>query len=181
MWTPKDDKAGWSHCAFQAWDTPAGRDQPLGSSRPRPGVLGPAGPRGISLGVWWEGAHWLGSCVRVSHSSQDPQEGLWLLTPIPQMRHQGGDMPPATRQWPIRAGSELNELKHSTCVIVPSPEPLSSVIFYLEYFVEFQMLSMAKGCVTLWTTKKEKTPPIKLWHRALSLIIFILYLFKELF
>lgn len=45
-------------------------------------------------------------------------------------------MPPAARQWPIRAGSELNELKHSTCVIVLGPEPLSSVIFYLEYFVE---------------------------------------------
>ena len=114
------------------------------------------------MGVWWEGAPRLGSCAGASCSSQDPQEGLWVLTPIPQMRHQGEDMPPATRRWPIGAGSELNELKHSTCVIVPGPEPLLSVIFYLEYFVEFQTLSMAKGRVTLWTTKKEKTPPIKL-------------------
>ena len=33
----------------------------------------------------------------------------------------------------------------------------------------------------LCSPKKEKTPPVKLWHRALSLLIFILYLFKELF
>lgn len=76
--------------------------------------------------------------------------------------HQGEDMLPAARQWPIGAGSELNDLKHSTCVIVHGPEALLSVIFCLEYFVEFQTLSMAKGHVTLWTTKKEKTPPIKL-------------------
>lgn len=48
------------------------------------------------------------------------------------------------------------------CTIVPGTWQPLSVMFYLEYFIEFKMPSMAKRSSTLCTTKKEKTPPIKL-------------------
>lgn len=62
-----------------------------------------------------------------------------------------------------------------------SLEPLLSAIFYLGYFVECKVPLTAKGFAALCTTKKEKTLPVKLTNAFLSLIIFILYLLKELF
>lgn len=46
-------------------------------------------------------------------------------------------------------------------VTVPGTLQLLSISFYLEYFTELNTLSMVKCSVTLYTTKKEKTPPIK--------------------